>query len=299
MSTNNQSINIEPQNVVGKCDLKCSYIFNYKESNLNAKNNDEFISLTYDNGSTPPVLFNQQKYNVNNINIYAPSIHLFNGAQVPGEIVIEHVPQVTGELLSVCIPLIQSSNTTDATTLITEIINGVSSGAPSAGETTTLNINNFSLQYIIPKKPYFFYNDYSNHNFVVYGSNLAIPLSQSTFTTLTTIIKPCSIIFAGTDLYYNSKGPGSDISGNDIYISCKPTGSSEETTETSQPKTTTPINWSAIFASSAFQTTMQVILIILIFLLIFYGINSAYKYAISGSIKLKMPSFRSSSSTST
>ena len=295
MSTTNQPINISPQNVVGKCDLKCSYVFKYPESNVNAKNNGQLISLTYDNGSTPPVLFNQQKYNVTNINIYCPSVHLFNGVQTAGEVMIQHVPEITGQLLNVCIPIVQSGNTSTSGNLITEVINGVAQGAPSDGETTTLNISDFTLQNIVPKKPYFYYEGNDNHNYIVFGPITPIPLTESTLTTLSQIIQPFSATLEGGQLFYNSRGPSSsDISGNDIYISCKPTGSSGETTETTQSKPSTPINWKAIFSSSAFQTTIQIILIIIIFLLIFYGINAAYNYAISGSIKLKMPSLGSS-----
>ena len=295
MSTTNQPINIAPQNVVGKCDLKCSYIYKYPESNLNAKNNGQLISLTYDNGSSPPVIFNQQKYNVTNINLYCPSVHLFNGAQASAEIMIQHVPETTGQLLTVCVPIVQSGNSSTASDLLTEVITGVSQGAPSEGETTTLSVSDFTLQNIVPKKPYFFYNGYDNQEYIVYGLNIAIPLSENTITTLSQIIKPFSATLEGGELFYNSKGPGSsDIKGNDIYISCKPTGSSGETTDTTQNKPTTPINWKAIFSSSAFQTTMQIILIIIIFLVIFYGINAAFNYIISGPTKLKFPSISSS-----
>ena len=36
MST--QNINIAPQNISGKCDLKCAYNFKYSESNSTARN---------------------------------------------------------------------------------------------------------------------------------------------------------------------------------------------------------------------------------------------------------------------
>ena len=63
----NQNINISQQNVTGPCDLKCAYSFTYQESTLTAKNNGSFIMLSYDNGSVPPVLYNNQKYTVTNI----------------------------------------------------------------------------------------------------------------------------------------------------------------------------------------------------------------------------------------
>ena len=87
-------INISPQNVYGKCDLKCVYNFKYKESSLTVKNNGVNISLTYDNSNVPPVLYNQEKYNVSQIMIFSPSLHLFNNNKVEAEIIIEHTPEV-------------------------------------------------------------------------------------------------------------------------------------------------------------------------------------------------------------
>ena len=50
-----QNINISPENVAGKCDLKCSYAFKYSESNSTATNQGVQITITYDNSSVPPV----------------------------------------------------------------------------------------------------------------------------------------------------------------------------------------------------------------------------------------------------
>ena len=55
-------INISPQNVYGKCDLKCVYNFKYKESSLTVKNNGINISLTYDNSNVAPVSYNEEKF---------------------------------------------------------------------------------------------------------------------------------------------------------------------------------------------------------------------------------------------
>ena len=94
MST--QNINISPSNVKGKCDMKCSYAFKYSESNSTAKNNGVLIQLTYDSTSIPPVIYNSEKYVVENIVIVSPSIHTFNNNSMPGEIIITHNPQNGG-----------------------------------------------------------------------------------------------------------------------------------------------------------------------------------------------------------
>ena len=187
-STNSQ-ININPQSVTGKCDLKCAYNFDYQTTNLVATNNGINITLKSDNQTSTPVTFNNNKYNVQEIMLCSPSLHLFNGSQTQAELVIIHAPQTGGQNLSVCIPIIQSGNASDATNLVTEIIQLVSPN--SVGEPITLNISNFTLNDIVPKKP--FYNFNSNTlggNCIVYGKMFAIPLSQTTLTTLSSMLNP-------------------------------------------------------------------------------------------------------------
>ena len=140
-----QNINISRENIQGKCDLKCAYNFKYSESNSTARNNGVYISLTYDNSSVPPVLYNNEKYNVTNILITCPSLHTFNGAQAPAEIVIEHTPVKGGGQLFVAIPFSSSSESSTASNLVTKIIQSVATNAPSQGNSTNLSLTDFNL----------------------------------------------------------------------------------------------------------------------------------------------------------
>ena len=284
MST--QNINISPSNVVGKCDLKCSYNFKYSESNSTAKNNGVMISLTYDSTSIPQVIYNQQKYNVSTISIVSPSIHIFNNQSLPGEIIVEHIPIKGGNTLNVCVPFTSSSDSSTASELITEIINLVANNAPSEGDSTNLNISGFTLQSIIPKKPFFTYVQ-DTTDWIVYGQLDAIPIASSTITTLQQIITPYQIGTPGGDLFYNAKGPISGISiGDGIYISCQPTGSSEDETAVEYDKNTTSFNYSNITENPIFKLVVVVIMGCLLFVSVFYGINVFYKYVLSDAQKL-------------
>lgn len=272
--TSTSNINIEMSNVTGKCDLKCSYNFKYSTSNSNATNNGVMISITYDNSTTTPVLYNQQKYTVGSISIVYPSVHLFNGVTTPAEIMVEHIPELGGNTLNVCVPLIESSNTTIATEIITEIINTVSTNAPSEGETTNLNMTNFSLQSIIPKRPYYTYNE-NTIDWVVYGDLEAIPLSSSTIATLQEIITPYALQTNSTDLFYNTKGPTSGMQiGNGLYISCQPTGSSTEETSVEYNKPSYAIDF---MKNPIIKTILFILLCCICYLILFYGIGALYK----------------------
>jgi hypothetical protein len=279
MSTEN--INISSTNVKGKCDMKCSYAFKYSESSSTAKNNGVLINLTYDSTSVPPVVYNSEKYIVENVTIVSPSIHIFNNVSMPGEIIISHTPQSGGIPLKVCIPFTSSSESSSASQIITDIINKVASNAPSEGDSTNLNMN-FSLQQIVPRKPFFVYTgEYSggNADWIVYGELEAIPLSSTTITTLQQIIQAFPIATPGGDLFYNSKGPISGLQlGDGIYISCQPTGSSEEETSVEYDKNSTSFDFSNIFENPTFKSIIIIIIGCLLLIIIFYGISIFYKY---------------------
>jgi len=282
-----QNIDISLKNVVGKCDLKCSYAFKYSESNTTAKNNGVMISLTYDNRSIPPVTYNNEKYQVSNIMIVSPSIHNFNGTTMPGEIIIEHVPIKGGNNLQVCIPFSSSSESSTATDILTGIIKKVATNAPRQGDSTNLNISNFNLQNIIPKKPFFVYSNNTN-DYIVFGSIDAIPLSSSTLDTLKKIIKPFSLSTPGKNLYYNSSGPitGLQIGKDGIYISCQPTGSSVEETPVTYDINSTSIDFSNILDSPIFKTIILIITGCILFIIVFSGISAFYNYLLKDNTKL-------------
>lgn len=236
-----QIMNISNDNVAGKCDLKCQYNFNYTGSTTVAKNEGFNISLTYERSKIDPVNFNNNKYYVQRILLYSPSIHLFYGSKSTAELVIEHYPTNGGQLLNVAIPIIQSSDYNSASTLLANIINAVALNAPSQGKSTTINTSNFSLQKIVPKKPFYSYTENSGIDWIVYGKENAISLNSSVISTLNKIISPETDLLCpvGPLLFFNSKGPSS-VLGNDIYIDCKPVGASDETVEIEQDISSTP-----------------------------------------------------------
>ena len=279
-----QNINISKQNISGKCDLKCAFNFKYSETNLTAKNNGVTIALTPDSSKIPPVTYNNQKYNVSNITIYSPSIHIFNGATATAEILIEHIPVQGGAHLFVCIPITSSSNSSTASNLITEVIQSVSSSAPASGETANLNINGFTLQDIVPSKPFYTYTN--EGDWIVFDITNAIGLSSSTITTLQKIIKPFPMPTPGGQLFFNATGPNTTKIGEGIYISCKPTGSSDEETAVTYNKNVTTYDFTDIINNKTFQTIMQIIIGCLLFIAIFVAVSYGYSYMVTGEGKI-------------
>ena len=288
----NQNINISAKNITGKCDLKCSYAFKYSESNSTAKNEGVAIGITYDSRSVPPVVYNNEKYTVSKITITSPSLHIFNDKSMPGEIMVEHIPVKGGNHLKVCVPFTSSSESSPASNLITDVIEKVAANAPSEGDSTNLNISNFNLQNIIPRKPFFAYSVDSD-DFIVFGEVDAIPLSSSTITTLQQIIQPFPLPMPSASLFYNSKGPISGLQiGDGLYISCQPTGSSDEEIAVSYDKNSSSFDFSNISDSPVFKYLIMAIVGCLLFVIVFYGLNAFYNYLSSDSPKLPiLPKF--------
>ena len=240
-------VNISKSSMSGKCDEKCAYSFKYNISpSCKANNYSSYISLTYDSGTTPPAVFNNFSYNVNNIEIYSPSVHYFNGQHVDAEIIINHTSNSTGAPLLICIPISVSGISTAGSQIITDIINSVSSYPLKPKDPAiTININNYNLEDIIPKDPYFYYiGKTQNANIVVFNITSAISISQSSIDKLKSIINGSNHTVAPSldnSVFYNQNGPstaGSASLDDGIYIDCKPTGDSEEKTDVTFKKPT-------------------------------------------------------------
>jgi len=289
-----KAINISQKNVYGKCDLKCAYNFKYKESSLNVKNNGINISLTYDNSNTPPVSYNEVKYTVSQIMLFSPSLHLFNENKVDAEIIIEHVPESGGQNLFVCVPIIKSSDTTTASSLLSQVISGIAANAPATNETTTLNISGFTLSSIIPKSPFFSYSgtySSSTADFIVFGKNYAIPLKEKVLTTLASIIKPFDLPMIGDNLFFNSKGPNTSGNiGDGIYISCQPTGSSEEQIEITNTKNSSESDMGNLIDNSTFKLIIKIVVGCILFIVIFLLLGFVFSKLTDTPIK--MPTFK-------
>lgn len=278
--TTNTSINISNSNVYGNCDLKCAYNFKYPETSLTATNKGVMIIFALDKSNESPVLYNQQKYSADTVMLVSPSIHIFNGATTNAELIITHTPVLGGNQLGVCIPITQSSNTNTASNLVTQMIQAVATNAPAQSETTTINIDGFTLNSIVPSEPFYSYTGTSdNTDYLVYDILDAISLSSDTLTSLSQIIQSYPLPTPGGNLFYNKLGPNQTPVGDGIYISCQPTGSSEEKTYVEYSKNPTEaFSFSNFFSSSKGKLIGEIIIAIIIFLVIFGGLAYGYSY---------------------
>jgi hypothetical protein len=230
-------LNISQDNVSGECNLKCSYSFQYSNSSCVASNTGESIVLSYDESNVPPVTYNGNKYKVSSIKITTGSILLYNGKNVKASLIISHAPIVGGGPFSVIIPIVSGTGSLPSSNILTTIITETAKLAPKSGNKTSISLANYNLNNIIPKKPFYSFNN-DGQDIITYGLEYAITIDADTLTKLSTITKGvANIIPATNSLFYNPKGPtlgGGSSSGNDdIYIDCQPVNVSEETIQMS------------------------------------------------------------------
>jgi carbonic anhydrase len=234
-----------PVNIVNNtnsiCDLKCEYSFKYPQTSLNIANRGEYISLKTDVSNSPPVTFNTSKYDVAEMRIYAPSLHTYNGKNTAAELIIIHNNVSSNGNLLVCVPMMTVSNSsnTDSSAIFDSIISEVAKTANSSGAKTTVNIPGFSIDKLIPLKPYYSYTGtlpYSpcngEYDYVVFSKdNFAfLSLSIMAHKSLTKVITAngYSAQTNTNGVFFNKNGPTLPTVKGDIYIECLPTGSAGE-----------------------------------------------------------------------
>lgn len=272
-------INIAPQSVSGDCNLKCAYNYKYSPSNSTLTNNQSFLSLTYDQQKESPVTYNGAKYNVSAVKIYKPSLHKYMGSKADAELIIEHNPVNGGETLHVCLPVraVSGSNGPFA-----NIIKSASSAAPSKGDKT--KISDFSLQQLVPNKPFYSYQNSKGGDYIVFGLLSALSVTDATLSILGKIIQPFDSAMKGEALFLNPKGPNTSketMDGDGIYIDCQPTGTSEETVDI-----VNDVVHLDVFDDPNVLYAVKLIMSCILFIIFFVAFNMIYnKYiAKSGSV---------------
>jgi len=253
------------------CDLKCAYNFDYPETNLVATNYGIMINCIFDNNTSTPVVYNQQKYSVASMVIVSPSIHFFNGNQTNpagnqtnAEIIISHTPSVSGNGLAVCIPIIQSNDSNEASNLVTNLIQSVSNSANQQGQKVNINTN-ITLNTIIPKQPFYSYTDGNNTDFIVFDISDAIGINSDSITSLQQMIKPFPIPTPGNSLFYNKNGPNNSNIGDGIYIKCNPVGASKDEVPVEYSKNSSSYDIFSGNNENVIKIILQILFVILIF----------------------------------
>ena len=222
-----------------RCTDNCEYNFDYKVSDCVSTNSGTHLKFTY-SAPQSSVVFNGVSYSVQDVRVYAPSLHKFNNKRVDAELIITHSAPETSKLI-VCIPIVAKNSQLDSRKMLDELIMN-SPGDRNA--TQAINASNYNLNRVVPQGSYFSYfaklpypECNEDSNILVFDSDYAANMSLNTKTYLykvtTDLDNPIKKI-PRTNIYYNKNGPnqgaqesGSSSGGDesdDIYIDCKPLG---------------------------------------------------------------------------
>jgi len=223
-----------------RCNLKCNLWYNYGDSSCLIQNNKDKITVSYDGKSD--VMFNSVPYTPTKISIYMPSIHTYDNEYAEGEIVIDHSGGQNG--LCICIPITLSdtSSTTKGTTLLEELVKNTL----TTSETISLNLQDFNINYLIPKTSYFSYagtsfsgnsnagytcDSTTNTQYVVFHKKHgSVALDAKNIEDLGKLINNAYVPLYEGESFFNEKGTTANGFGGEgqIYIDCQPTGEDEE-----------------------------------------------------------------------
>lgn len=243
-----------PINIIRKeadpCSLKCLLWYNYGNSSCTVTNQTDSLLIRYDGSSD--VMFNSLKYNPAEIRIYKPSIHTFEGQPADAEMVITHNSDNGG--LLVCIPIMANANSNASTG--TNLLNDIIEHAPKQKDSTTLNIQDFNLNYLIPKSAYYTYIGSipygtcgtAQYQYVVFPKT-SIQIQQSTLDALGGLIHDSYIAVHPGESFYNEKGTSHNGFSGDgqIYIDCQPTSEDGDEIIYKEPVAAKPMNMDWIY----------------------------------------------------
>lgn len=234
----------------GKCSLKCLLWYKYGSSSCTVTNQIDHLRISYDGESD--VMFNSLPYKPSEMRIFKPSIHTFDGQQADAEMIVVHTGSGGG--LLICIPIMGSTSVNASTG--SNVLDDIISNAPEQKQTTTLNMHDYNLNFLIPKSGYFSYTasmpygecDNKPYEYVVFPKS-SMTLSKETINTLGSHIHDSYISAKQGDIYWNEKGTKSNGFNGEgqIYIDCQPTGQGDDGTEIMFKERTSVVDYSWVY----------------------------------------------------
>lgn len=223
-------VNISMNSIMGSCILKCDYNYNYNVYSPNVTNKQSYLSLNY-LGKYNPVTYNSEKYNVQEIRIYQPSLHRYKDTNADGEILIIH--NGPGKNLIVSVPFMVGGKTDKGSSQLANVIKESATRIPSLDESVTLSMGDFNLSNFIPqRKGYFSYTGTlpyepcnGNYNYIVYAVDNALNIPHDVLEKLKQITDNTECKIKDNNVFYNKNGANSKNSSDDIFIDCQPVDS--------------------------------------------------------------------------
>jgi hypothetical protein len=296
--SNDNIMNIQLNNVTGRCDEKCMLKYNYVTSSTCVATNNGMgsINLSYEINSKNPVTFNNNEYNIIAVTINFPSGNYYNGEPSTGEIVIGHSSTTANKYLMVCIPISNRSGTPN--NLLNDILNNIVSLHISEGNTSELKLNEeYNLNSILKYKPFYYY-EFESFGNISYGLTDSIYITNDLAESIINLVGSSNGENMGysPSLFYNKKGPVK-YDEDEIYIDCKPVNSSGKEEIIFKRDNSNNNNNNNYNIGIPINTTFIIILFIFIFVILLCVVSYNFYQKIPG-LNLSLTSSSSSNTKS-
>ena len=193
MSCKSNPVNIRDTQQI--CKQDCSYQFNYnKNSSAVVSNLVDYLEIKVDGANT--VKFNSYAINLQDVRLYQPSLHLFDGQQTDAELVIAHSGY--GNNVLVCIPIKVGDGRGDSNNFFSQIMEHVPPKSDNDTKSSqNVNVTNWSLNDVVPTGTFYFYiGQYpyppcnGKNNIIVFGLDNAARINSKDLSLLKTLINP-------------------------------------------------------------------------------------------------------------
>lgn len=243
MNCKDAKIPINIVNSKSPCNNNCKFSFDYGVSSCLVKNSGQYLTLEYDGKNQ--ITYNNVPLRIQEIRLYQPSIHLFNGNNVDAELLIHHIGN-NGENIMVCIPIIQQEIKSNSNQFFSQFLPFVSS---EEGEVSNINTKEWTLNNVVPKAPYNIYEGdlvyepcSPNYLYVVFDVDYASTINNKNLQTLKSLIGAVPTTYKevnnDVELFYNEVGSRESYQttseGDQIYIDCQPVDDDEKDDEEKQ-----------------------------------------------------------------
>ena len=174
---------------------------------------------------------------VDEIRLYRPSLHQYNGNSADAELIIKHIGN--GSNVLVCVPISISASKTASSDLLDTILSNTLSKAPNQGESTQINIKNFTLNDFVPTASFYSYKGTlpydpctGSYNYVVFDKRDGAQISTTGFSNLSKLISKRFSQIKTNEFFYNKTGSAEGLSTTDLgdgfYLECDATGNEGE-----------------------------------------------------------------------
>ena len=232
------------------CDAVCNFSYDYGNSSCSTENKKWYVKVNGGNGDNKVSITGLGDLDVISIKLFKPSLNKYDGQNMDGELIIEHLSGTKGANLFVCIPLKGTNGENASVRWFRKFVKTIPTNYNSGSKCSSTNVVDFTLNDVIPKGPYFYVENVTmregrttnEDRVIMFDSRVATRIGAKELKALSNIIKPIHeknwpVQSASKNVFYNrkgtEKGPGitGTKAGDSNNMTCYPVNEAGEKIE--------------------------------------------------------------------